>query len=69
MRILLVVFIVVAAVAVLAWLALRAKHPEQAADHADERFDSRSDRFYHSSDRPAGPDAEDPIQEHTEGPP
>lgn len=69
MRILLVVFIVVAAVALLAWLGLRAKHPEQAADHADERLDSRSDRFYRTADRPAGPDAEDPIQENTEGPP
>lgn len=38
------------------------KHPEESSTHAheDDRGDTTSDRFYATSDRPAGPDAEDP---------
>lgn len=37
-------------------------HPEETATHAEdaEPRDSTSERFYATSDRPAGPDAEDP---------
>jgi hypothetical protein len=69
MRVLIVVFIAIAAVVILTWLGMRGKHPEQAADHADEGLDTTSDRFHGTADRPAGPDAEDPIQEDTQGPP
>ena len=57
----LIVFVVVVVVAVgAAYLARRVKHPEQAASHDDTGRDSTSDRFYNETDRPAGPEAEDP---------
>jgi hypothetical protein len=48
-------------VAAAVWAARRLPHPEQTASHHDERTDSTSQRFYSDTDRPAGPDAEDPI--------
>ncbi|MEZ5139350.1 MAG: hypothetical protein R2702_16095 [Acidimicrobiales bacterium] len=50
----------VAICVVAAWVAKRAKHPEQAAGEGQVPADTTSDRFYRTADRPAGPDAEDP---------
>lgn len=54
------VVVVVLIVVVSALLARRVQHPEQAASH-DDGPASTSERFYESADRPAGPDAEDPV--------
>jgi hypothetical protein len=43
-----------------AWASGRTKHPEQTAGHGIDPADTTSDRFYRGTDRPAGPDAEDP---------
>jgi len=54
---LVVVLLVVAAVAV----ARRAKHPDQLADEHPPPVDATDARFYSLVERPAGPDAEDPV--------
>lgn len=58
MFLVLVVVVVVGVGAAL--LARRVQHPEQAASHDDTARDTTSDDFYNPTDRPAGPDAEDP---------
>lgn len=60
--ILIVVLIIVAALAIPMLIARKGPHPEQAATHTDDLSDDEtSERFYRGVDRPAGPDAEDPI--------
>ncbi|HEX2576813.1 MAG TPA: hypothetical protein VHK88_10730 [Aquihabitans sp.] len=54
-----VVVLVLVAGAVFA--SKRVKHPEQTASHGEADVSSTSERFYRGVDRPAGPDAEDPI--------
>lgn len=61
MEMLIVALVVLAVVLVSVWAARRVKHPEQAASHDDTGRDSTSDRFYNETDRPAGPEAEDPT--------
>lgn len=57
----LVVLLVIAVVVGSVLLARVARHPESTASHDDERRDSTGERFYSDTDRPAGPDAEDPV--------
>ena len=59
---------VVVLVGLAVWISSRTKHPEQTAGHAEPQPDSTSDRFYRTADRPAGPDAEDPILEERQEP-
>ena len=56
-----VVLVVVVLVGLCMWGARRMRHPEQTASHAEDVRDSTSERFYSDADRPAGPDAEDPV--------
>ncbi len=44
---------------ILAFVLYRLKQPAQVEGRTDEAPDSRSERFYRTADRPAGPDAED----------
>lgn len=58
-----VTVVVLVVVAVLA--SKRVQHPDQASDRrTDERAadgDTTSTRFYDPTDRPAGPDADEPV--------
>ncbi len=45
--------------------AKRMRHPEQTAGHGDVPADTIDDRFYRTVDRPAGPDAEEPVDPST----
>jgi len=62
---LLVALVVMLVVAASVWLARHVNHPEQTAGHDDPADASgrntASERFYATTDRPAGPDAEDPV--------
>lgn len=60
MDMLLFALVVVVVAVGAALLARKVKHPEQAASHDDTGRDSTSDEFYNETDRPAGPEAEDP---------
>lgn len=42
------------------WASGRVKHPENLTGRDHEAGPSESDELYRGSDRPAGPDAEDP---------
>ncbi|WCO68219.1 hypothetical protein PO878_05700 [Iamia majanohamensis] len=55
------VLVVLVVVAGAALLARRVQHPEDAASHDDGQADTTSERFYDTADRPAGPDADDPV--------
>jgi hypothetical protein len=56
------VIVVVLVVLAAAWAARHVKHPEQAASHGhDPSRETESDQLYDGVDRPAGPDAEDPV--------
>ena len=57
----LIVLLVVAVVVGSVLLARVVRHPENTASHHDEGRYGTGDRFYSDTDRPAGPDAEDPI--------
>lgn len=59
---LVVAVVVVALVAAAILASKRVRHPEQTAGHGETPVESRSERFYRGVDRPAGPDAEDPIE-------
>jgi hypothetical protein len=55
------VVVVVAIFVIAAWASGHMRHPEQTATHPDvNQRETTSERFYAQSDRPAGPDAEDP---------
>lgn len=69
MKVLLVVLVVVAVVAAAIWLAKRVRQPEDTASHSDEGRTATGERFYSDTDRPAGPDAEDPVQPPIPDPP
>ncbi|CAN5789769.1 hypothetical protein BH10ACT1_BH10ACT1_16750 [soil metagenome] len=58
---LVVAVVVIALVAAAIWAAKHTKNPEQTAGHTDQMADSTSNRFYRTDDRPAGPEAEDPV--------
>ena len=58
---LIVTIVVILLVAASIVAARHVRHPEQTASHTDEHPDTTDDRFHAGSDRPAGPDAEDPI--------
>lgn len=62
MAIALGVAVVIVVVAVSVLLARRVQHPEDTASHDDGNRDaSLSARLYDGVDRPAGPDADDPV--------
>lgn len=65
----LVVLLVVATLAGSVWLARRVRHPENTASHSDEGREGTGARFYSDTDRPAGPDAEDPVLPPIQDPP
>lgn len=50
---------VVALIALVAFGLTRLRHSSRQEGRADDPADSRSDRFYRTADRPAGPGAED----------
>jgi len=58
---LVVALVVLALVAAAVVGARYVRHPEQTAGHDDERRDSTSERFYGTTDTPAGPDADEPV--------
>ncbi len=58
---LVVALVVLALVAAAVVGARYVRHPEQTAGHDDERRDTTSDRFYGTTDTPAGPDADEPV--------
>jgi hypothetical protein len=66
---LVVALVVVVLVAAAVMASKRVRHPEDAAGGDDDVHDSPSDRFYRGADRPAGPDAEDPILPDRDPPP
>lgn len=51
----------IALVIAAAWASRYLRHPEDAATHPDPEPDTTSERFYRTADRPAGPDAEEPV--------
>lgn len=55
------VLVVLVVVVGAALLARRVQHPEDAASHDDSGVETTSGRFYDTADRPAGPDADDPV--------
>jgi hypothetical protein len=58
----LVLLLVVVVAVGAAWAARHVRHPESTASHDDGRRPTNtSDDLYGGADRPAGPDAEDPI--------
>lgn len=61
MTVVIVVVAVLVVVALSVWAARHVRHPEQTASHADVGGRTDSDRFYTDTDRPAGPDAEEPV--------
>lgn len=74
MAIALVILVVVVVVVVSVLLARRVQHPEQSATHGEvETGPSTSSKLYEGSDRPAGPDADDPVgparMDEGDGPP
>lgn len=60
MKVVIAAVVVVALVALSVWAAKRVRHPENTASHAQDPRESTSERLYSDTDRPAGPDAEDP---------
>jgi hypothetical protein len=60
MAIVIVLVLTVVIVVVAAWAARYVRHPENT-DPPRAKGDRTSDRFYSRVDRPAGPDAEDPV--------
>ena len=58
---LVVALVVLALVAAAVVGARYVRHPEQTAGHDDEHGDTTSDRFYGTTDTPAGPDADEPV--------
>jgi len=53
-----VIVAIAAVVAVVAWMLLVRKHPEDASRHSDEHPATTTARFHDGVDRPAGPGAE-----------
>lgn len=53
--------VVVAIVVAASYASKHVKNPEQTASEGEAPVADTSERFYRGVDRPAGPDAEDPI--------
>jgi len=58
----LIVLAVIGVAVLAAWGSGHVRHPEQTAGHGKPPLDTTSQRFYQTADRPAGPDAEAPIE-------